>query len=326
MPKAYIGPSSLVLACVKPGEFSTSALKAATSLCKRTGMRLRLVSAIEPALMYNLQFQPSEMYDFTAISRAESDDLKAQMEDELLQYAKTLELDSKVETAVIVGQAAQVVLSDAVVSGASLIVTGATNGSHRFVPKGLSTALTLMAESPIPVLVVKENSQLNFHGKSLNIVVADDLSAHCERAVLDAFDLAVALGDTDVHHVYANSLTMENFARNVEKLRELRKDDAAAYISPTDLWEKTHSNLHERLQLRAPGRALFLEAAGGHYWPEIRDGSVESALEKAIETTSPDLIVFGRHQSFHRRPFAIGRVPFHFMMSIDRPILVVPPN
>jgi nucleotide-binding universal stress UspA family protein len=325
MPKTFKGPNSLVLACVKPGEFSTSSLKAAVSLCKRTGMRLRLVSAVEPALMY-LQFPAIEMYDFTAISRAESNELKAQVEDELKQFAQSLELDSKVETSVVVGQPAQVALSDAVANGVSLIVTGAANGSHRFVPKGLSTALSLMADSHMPVLVVKENGALDFSKEALNIVVADDLSANCERAVLAAFDLAIALGDTDVHHIYSNSLTMQNFARNVQKLRELHDDDSATDISPTDLWEKTRINLHERLRLRAPGRSLFLEAAGGHYWPEIRDGSVELALEKVIESASPELIVFGRHHSFHRRPFAIGRVPFHFMMSMDRPILVVPPN
>jgi nucleotide-binding universal stress UspA family protein len=266
------------------------------------------------------------MYDFSAISRSESNDLKAQMEDELQQFAKSLELETKVETSIVVGQAAQVALSDAVVSGASIIVTGAANRSHRFVPKGLSTALTLMAESPTPVLVVKEGSQLNLSGESLNIVVADDLSDNCERAVLAAFDLAVGLGDTDLHHIYANSLTMQNFALNVEKLRELRKDDSSTDISPTDLWEKTRSSIRERLRLRAPGRELFLEAAGGHYWPEIKDGSVESALEKVIDSASPELIVFGRHHSFHRRPFAVGKVPFYFMMSIERPILVVPPN
>ncbi len=326
MPKAYKGPHSLVLASVKPGEFGHPSLNAAASLCKRTGMRLRLVAAIEPAEVNNLHLQPSDMYDFTAMIRSESAELKAQVEDELQRFANTLELDIKVETSVVIGTPAQVILSEAVVSGASLIVTGAAKGSLRFIPKGLSTALTLMSESPIPVLVINDNRQLNLNRKALDILVADDLSESCERAVLVGFDLAIALGETDVHHIYVNSLTMENFAHNVQKLRELRKEDVGAHISPTELWEETHRSLHTRIRLRAPGRTQFLETAGGHYWPEIRDGGIKLGLEKAIDIATPDVIVFGRHQTIHRRPFSIGRVPFHFMLSMDYSILVVPPT
>jgi hypothetical protein len=39
---------------------------------------------------------------------------------------------------------------------------------------------------------------------------------------------------------------------------------------------------------------------------------------------TPVGFVFGRHQSFHRRPFTIGHVPFHFTLSTDRALLIVP--
>jgi nucleotide-binding universal stress UspA family protein len=324
MPKTYKGPSSLVLASVKPGGSMNPSLRAAVQLCKRTGMRLRLVSAIEASQVKNLRYAPKEMFDFTAISRSESAELKAQVEDDLRSIANNLELEQRVEISVVIGKPAQVILSDAVVNGATMIVTGAAAASHRFVPKGLSTALMLMADSPIPVLVVKNNCEVNLSRKGLKLFVADDLSESCERAVLVGFDLATALGQTDLYHVYANAMTFEDFIRNLKKLREINKVDSKADFGSTELWEETTRILYEKLKLRAPGRNQFLETAGGHYWPEIRDGDIETSLEKSIDTAAPDILVFGRLQSFHRRPFTIGQVPFHFMLSTDRALLIVP--
>lgn len=315
----------LVLAAVKLGTVDHPSLRVASQLCRRTGMRLRLVTAIELDTAAAGRYGPNDMFDFTAIGRSEGDGQRAQAEDTLQSMAAKLELDSKVEISAIVGAPTQAILSDAVVSGASFIVTGAAKGSHHFVPKGLSTALTLIAESPIPVLVVNESCALDLTRKNLKILVGDDLSESCERSVLASFDLAIGLGRTDVHHVHANALSIETFAANVQKLRAMRGNDPAADIGPTELWEEVQRDLHQRIRSRTRDRTSRLEATGGHYWPEIRNGRVELEIEKAIETAAPDIIAFGRHVPVHRRPFTIGRVPFHFMLSQDRAILVVPP-
>lgn len=326
MPKAYKGSHSLVLAAVKVGDENHLPLRAAAQMCRRTGMRLRLVTVIETGQRPGIRYTPYDMFDFTALDRARGDELRAKAANDLHSLADTLEIGAPVETSVIVGDPAQGILSDAVVSGASLIVVGAAKGGHRFVPKGMSTALSLMADSSVPVLVVNDACTTELGRKSLKILVADDLSESCERAVLVAFDLAVALGHTDVHHVHANALNMETIADTVQRMRKSRERDSDKDLGPTELWDAAQRDLHERIRSRAPIRSLFLETSGGTYRPEIRNGGAEAELDKAIETAAPDLLVFGRHQSIHRRPFAIGRVPFHFMLSQNKAVLIVPPN
>lgn len=315
----------LILASVKLGIIDHPSLRVAIQLCRRTGMRLRLVTAIEPDPDATRSYGPNDMFDFTAIGRSEGDEEREQAEDELRRIAAQLEFGSDVEVSVIFGTPAQAILSDAVVSGASFIVTGAAKGSHHFVPKGLSTALTLMADSPIPVLVINEACRLDVNRESLKILLADDLSESCERSIATVFDLAIGLRQTDVHHVHANALSMETFARNVQKMRALRAGNPKDDIGPTELWEEVQRDLHARLRSRTRARVASLESAGGHYWPEIRNGRVETEIERAIETIAADIVAFGRHHPVHRRPFSIGRVPFHFMLSQDRALLVAPP-
>lgn len=326
MSKPFKGSQALVLAAVKPGHLDHPSVDAAAHICRRTGMRLRLIAAVEPIYETPGIFGLSKLYDFTEIGRTEDDRQKAEVESALARLADSLELKTKVEISVICGAPATSILKDAELSGASLIVSGAAKGGHNFVLKGLSTAIALMSDAPVPVLMISDACRVDFSRADLRILLADDLTEACERAALAALDLATAMGQTDVHHVYANAFSMASFAKNVQKLREMHRQDADSDIGPTDLWEKARGSLLERLRLRAPGREQFLNAAGGHYFPEIRDGSVESVLEKAIEASAPDILAFGRHQSFHSRPFAIGRVPFQFMLSQDRPILVVPPT
>ena len=45
---------------------------------------------------------------------------------------------------------------------------------------------------------------------------------------------------------------------------------------------------------------------------------------QAQSEDKPDLIVFGRHEGIHWKPFSVGKVRFHSMLSLDVPILMVP--
>jgi len=324
MSKSFKGSDFLVLAAVKLTDAKHHALGPAAALCRRTGMRLRLISAVEVDQFSSLQESPYDMFDFTVIGRSLGECLRAQAEDELKALAAKLDVGTPVTTSVVVSKPAQAILSEATVSGAHFIITGAAKGSHQFVPKGMSTALSLMMDSTLPVMVVSNACNLDLTLDRHKILVADDLSQSSERAVLAAFDLAAALGHTDVHHVHVNALNIETFATGAQEL--IREHGSGLYkdLGPTEMWDEVQRHLNERMRRRVPNRIQSLDLTEGQYYSEVRNGAVESELERAIEEAGADILVFGRHHAIHRRPFAIGRVPFHFMLSQDRALIVIP--
>ncbi len=287
-------------------------------------MRLRLVSIVDLDQFRDVRYRPNDLFDFTLVGRIIGDEAQASVQDELRRMAMKLDVGSPVTTTVSIGKTAQCIIAEATVSGSSVIVTGASKGNHRFVPKGLSTALSLMADSPVPVAVINDACHVDLTRESLKIFVADELSGASERAVLVAFDLAVALRQTDMVHVHANPLNMETFTKAIQRLENSRNEGYLRDFGPSEMWDAAQRDLLDQIRLRAPNRSLFLEAAGGKYQPEVLNGGVIPEIEKAIEATNPDLLVFGRHHTVHRRPFSIGKVPFHFMLSHNRPLVIVP--
>ncbi len=324
MPKSFRGNHSQVLAAVKMGDDDHPSLKFAAQLCRRTGMRLRLVSVVDLDQFRDVRYAPNDLFDFTLVRSIIGDDAQASVEDELRRMAMKLDVGSPVTTSVSIGKTAQCVIAEATVSGSSVIVTGASKGNHRFVLKGLSTALSLMAESPVPVAVINDACHVDLTRESLKIFVADELSGASERAVLVAFDLALALRRTDVVHVHANPLDMETFAKAIQRLENFRDEGYLKDFGPSEMWDAAQRDLLDQIRHRASSRTLFLETVGGKYQPEVLYGGVLPEMEKTIEAQNPDLLVFGRHHTVHRRPFSIGKVPFHFMLSHNRPLVIVP--
>jgi nucleotide-binding universal stress UspA family protein len=286
-------------------------------------MRLRLVAVIESELD-EAALTPVEMYDFTAIARLANQASKDLAAEELKAVAARIELDSPVTSTVVVGSVAPAVIAEAVTSGSALIVCGAARGSHRFVPKGISTALGLMADAPVPVLVMNDICPLDLRQTQQSLLIADDLSANCAGVPVTACNLAIAIGHTDVHHVHVNALSMETLASAAEKSIAMHGEMIFKDVGPSVLWEIVQRDLQEHIIRRSKGAGERIVAAGGQYCAKLRNGRVESELEKAVEATQANILVFGRHHSLHRKPFAIGKVPFHMMLAHNRALVVVP--
>ena len=72
-----------------------------------------------------------------------------------------------------------------------------------------------------------------------------------------------------------------------------------------------------RREFLADGEGLFT------YESRVVVGDVFEGITSTEEDYSPDIVAFGRHKTLHRRPLGIGRVPFHAMLNLAVPILVV---
>lgn len=324
MSKRFKGKDATVVVAVGADKHAESLVKIAGGLCKRTGMQLRLVQIAE---YWAGRSWPREITLegplAEAITAVEDESLRV-AHGHLRRLAELVPRGIDVEVNAIAGFPADGVMADAMANHAALIVTGASKGSHRFVPKGLSTALSLMSESSVPVLVIQEGMTIDFDKPNLSLVVADDLSDHSEAAVMTAFDFAAALGRVALKHIHVNSLTEENLKISLEAATAASHAGSLRVLSSGEIYHMAIQALETKIRNRAPGRKTLLDAANGAYEARVVTGDVVDEIHKTVQETNPDLLVFGRHRAFRRKPFLIGQVPFHAMLLPSKPVLVVP--
>lgn len=197
---------------------------------------------------------------------------------------------------------------------ACLIVTSTSRESYKFTPKGFSTALGLMAKSPLPVIVVPRDAELApEESRGLRLVVADSLEDESKSAVAFALEVARAWRDSVVRHVYVRPASLG-------ALFDVATNQANA------AWASAAQKLRVELENRSAEWLAGLIGSGGRYQPEVLAGSATDELGDVASRMAADLVVFGRHKPITFTPFRIGRMPFHAMLSYKGAIAVVPPE
>jgi len=324
MSKRFKGEHSTVVVAVAPDKHAPNLVQAAAGLCKRTGMRLRLVQVAE---YWAGRSWPREITLegplAEAITAVEDESLRA-AQGHLRKLAEAVPREVTVETNAIAGFPAEGIIADAVANKAAVIFTGAAKGSHRFVPKGLSTALSLMSDSPVPVIVMQEGCTTDFTKRDFGVLLADDLSDHSEAAVMTGYDFTSALGGASLHHLHVNSLTEENLKISLEAASAASHAGSLRGLTGKEVYAMAIKALEQKMKGRAPGRRLLLEASGGKYESEVVTGVVADELQQVAARTGVEMFIFGRHRTFRRKPFLIGQLPFYAMLTPNRPIMIVP--
>jgi nucleotide-binding universal stress UspA family protein len=319
MSVSFKGPGAKVVVAIGNEQQAGATLEAAVSLCRRTGMSLRLVHVVEPTFAGSFASHP--FGDFVSMEALE----KTHEEGLLAAESRLKELVHRTDVAgtttnVVAGRPAEGVIADAIASRATLIMAGTGRAGHRFIFKGFSTAVSLMAQAPIPVLIVPTGVTLDFGREGLRFLLADDLREQSDGAGLAAFALAALCPRSELLHVHVDPLSGDHLIRLLgSTMNRLPRD--ARDIGPTDLLEQAHRHVEGQLAARAKGRREVLEAQGGRYQAAPLTGDAVEVLEQAIGKWCPDVIVFGRHQTIHRRPFLLGRIPFRAMLSAQRAVM-----
>lgn len=242
----------------------------------------------------------------------------------LEEIGKTFESDSV--NAVVAGNAAQALISDAATSGAKLIVCGTKAISHRFLPKGFSTALSLMADSPIPVMIVPEDCR-SFKDEEPVIMLADDLTDSCWGALHTALELCLSLKKPKLVHVHMFDSRREELKQFSKKLMEKLDLDTVPLdgdFSFQKLADEFEERVKEKMNHRLGTAKGLIESAGGTYEVRTYFGDVQKNFTRATLDYKPDLVVFGRHETVHRRPFSIGKMPFYAMLDLHKPLIIAP--
>jgi nucleotide-binding universal stress UspA family protein len=220
---------------------------------------------------------------------------------------------------------AQGILAEAEAHDASLIVLGAGTKADNYFTKGFSTALTTMADSVVPVLVVGPQCRTDFSKVDLRVLLADDLRDSTAHSMKKAAQWIIELNAGNLLHLHVEELSLDRVKQVL--------GTATAELRSTVEWEKLSSDLmhaldvsmRESLQGRIPEVKAFIEGKGGTLRTEVRRcAHVRDEIERAADEFGADLIIFARHQKVHQRPYMVGRVTYQAMLSQKRAIMVIP--
>jgi hypothetical protein len=258
-----------------------------------------------------------------ALEIAKADDYQ-ETEWRLLELAKRMNPAIKVSVKVLenplIGRS-DLIEAEALASNSHLIIVGTASQYYKYIPSGLSCALELMGSSKIPVMAVNADQKFDLSNERLKVVISDDMKDSSLAVAVGAGKIAANLGKVDVYHVYINNVTLEDLGKSSSKTMKLLRSAA----SPDELFKLMIKDHEARLQNRVIGMTKLLEETFGQYHQEvITDKSVIEGLKCVINERAANMVFFGRHQTFHRKPFGIGRVPLFAMLTLNCPVIVLP--
>jgi len=314
---------SCISVAINFDENSQHLIKTAVSLCRATKAKLRLVHSCEVWTYhapYSGGFLPiadlMQIANFEEVRKAES---------RLRELAETVAEDVVVETKLLNGKAAKALIADAVANDVRLILVGAPGLLKKFVPTGFSTTLGLLANATVPVLAIPYGTELNFAQTDLGILVCDSLSGSDQTLVEAAMNFAGALSGS-VIHAHINGLGRDQLEAMINMAAASGYTALNPETSVDDLIQAHNEVLERRMGERVRDMAPRLRKAGGKYAARVVSGGVEEQLDKLLATAASEakIVAFGQHQTLHRKPFSLGRLPYRAMLRQDRPLLIIP--
>jgi nucleotide-binding universal stress UspA family protein len=316
--------ASYVTVAVAFDRHSLGLAQAAAELCQRLGKKLCLLHVVEPwaEMPHSKPLGDSDpLWNVTQAVEGNARDLAF---GRLAELASLLPPGLKIETRVLQGKPEAAIASEAAAIGTCLLAVGASFDNVRFLPRGLSTALSLLVAAPVPTVVMDPAATARLVGEKTRLLFADDLGAPSQMALEFAFGLAAGLGRSTLHHLHINGLTLASLEAGLSTAAAAAHTPVDGATSAAEVFDALMTNLRAKLDARAAPQREYLEAAGGAYAPEILTGNVHEKLAEAAAAGDPHLLVFGRHHAYYTKPFSIGRVPFRSMLALKRPLVVVP--
>lgn len=283
-------------------------LRIAHELAKQLKGSLRIVSVFEPTnaphwgdvpIPRDMMATRASMYHALRVGREEAlKRLRQEIQEIAARYSDVHAQGTVVEA----WDPAQGIVSEAISRNASLIVVGTSRPSYRHVFRGFSTALSLMASSQVPVLVIPEEADLKWDDRDFRMLIADDLKSDSVAVLRQGLSFAAALGGCKVEHLHVIENSPLGFFKLDGKI-ELQRA------------------CKEEMKRRSKG---FLQVIPDiEYQPEASFGDVADTLQDILENRPIKLLVFGRHKTFKFQPFAIGRMTANAMLELKKPVLLV---
>lgn len=284
------------------------------SLAKALCARLHLIHCHEPQTGY--WFPPIAGAEVLEVISEMSKNSESAMQSHLEHLIERFATKASYE--LLQGPPATQLVEKAKEKEACMILVGAREGDHRFIPPVFSVPLSLFNQSPIPVMVVREGTTSFWRDEGLKVLVADDLTPGGEKAVAFAESLlSKASAPSQLELLHVNPLTEELFLSGLNSALASARQSPLQGLDAKAALQAMHQEFEKALSKRLHGGDLKAKI-------HIRSGKVEEELSMVADQLGVDLIVFGRHKGLHRNPFYFGRVPFASAFRLGIPFAVVP--
>ena len=314
-----------IVAALNFDPHADAVLATAVGLARRFGLPLRLVHVAPSQVEMAAWDYSATLYHDPGYLAAIDAEVAAQAATRLAEVAATVPRDIAVTTAVPVGPAVPGIIAEATGSRANMIVVACAPERFTTVTAGFSTAIGLMHEAPLPVLVVNRERKFDVEKSALRLLLADDLQAPTAEAARVCYALAARLGtNTQVRHSHIHGDFRELVKDNWREFRAFAQFLPEPTVPPEEAMRREYDDRIARLKDRGqPWRSLAQEAGATTVY-DVRTGSVAGEIHHVVDEFDPDLVVFGRHRLLRTKPFLIGRMPFRTMLNDRRPVLLVP--
>lgn len=308
--------SKKVLVATAFDERLETVVRSAERLCHMTGAVMRLIHVCDP---WAKSFLP-------IVAEKGSEELMSALKDEAMRIAsrrldalaRTFDRSLRVETKVVSGDLAKEVAADAEENGCGLIVVGASKGGVSGTIQGFSTAISLIMEASIPVMVINDSTIFDPRNGRPVIIACDDFSEVSAAALALGFNMASVVNGAELVHLHVESYGDPHSGHG--KLRDSRTNGV---ITPERL-EFLNREAEEKMKERAGAWPEQLEHRGGRYTLEIVSGNVPDEIDRSAIAHRADVMVLGQHKVFHRKSMHVGQVPYKAMLSQGRAVIVVP--
>jgi len=324
MSRSFMDHREFITVAVAFDSHTLALTELASNLCIATGKKLCLLHVVEPWADHPHSKVFGEIDNLWNVTQAVETNSRELAMSKLGEVALAVPPDISVKKVVVAGKSVDMICKEVESIGTCLLLVGGRHSSMRFLPKGLSTALSLMVSSPVPLLVVDTAKDFKKDTSGIKFLLGDDLSEHSETAVEFTFDLAAALRGSEIYHLHVNGLSFGSLEAGLNTAAATSHTPLNSSASIDDVYIALLNAIDKNMNERTFDQRDYFEAAGGTYISQVATGNVSEEIQRVAERVKPDLTVFGRHHTLHTKPFFIGRVPFRSMLNKSGPILIVP--
>ncbi len=300
-------------------------IQSAVSLAQRTSTQLILVHAAQPDRNYSLA-REGFVLPYEEFERESFDEDLAIAQNKIEAIRDALPSGLVCETRVFRDFAEDALEEVARSAKASLIICGFHKQQATRFLDSMSTGLSLMAHSRVPVMVIPYESFIDFQSQPLTVLIADDLKEDGEQALRGTLGFCRSIDVNQLVHVYVNPMSYREINQMVDKIRiamlegQIPSDpefNSQVYIDQTKLEIK--SLLKQRIETMDPS---FIHEY--KYRPAVRFGlPIEEVHRLSMEIKS-QVLILGKHHVLHRGRLSIGKIPYEAMVEPHVASIIVP--
>jgi nucleotide-binding universal stress UspA family protein len=320
MNNKFLSSVTKVVVGINFDEFTDEFVESVEGFARATKSKLTLVHVWEPHNYYT----PLSTAPYTNLGsvmfESEKEDLEKRMERLVPRFKDLL-----VTTKVMSGYPPQILEAEAVSSDADLVVIGANKGRYSMFPNMLSTALELSSSSPKSTMIIPPGTKSHWNEGPWRVLVADDLEEHSQPAIHMGNALCGKTDSFEFHHFHAHRVGKKMLRETADRILSFMSQKRIPFdeqFSQDNYLNQIQTEIENKMSERMGDGEIELTNLGGRYHSHIRYGKVKDSMEEVINEVFPHMIILGRHEAFHRKPFGIGKLPFHALAHSEIPIII----